>query len=82
MFFILGSRESLVKTPAHVDLEKISSMEGSELVDLIKHYATENEALRKENADLFNSRDMLTRDHEMVCRENERLLKKLENMNL
>nr|CAH7745181.1 unnamed protein product [Callosobruchus chinensis] len=41
----------------------------------------ENEALRKDNEDLFLSRDLLQRDHEIVCRENERLLKKLEEVN-
>lgn len=50
-----------------------------ELVDLIKHYAADNEALRKENFDLFHSRDLLMRDHQIVCHENERLIKKLEN---
>ena len=53
-------------------------MDSIELIDLIKHYAVENEALRKENSDLFHSRDLLMRDHGLVCRENEKLLKKLE----
>ncbi|XP_072156923.1 kinesin-like protein KIF12 isoform X2 [Bemisia tabaci] len=70
------------KTPSNIDLEKLSKMKTSELVDMVKHYANENEALRKENADLFQSRDILSRDHAVVCRENERLLKKLEDANL
>jgi len=59
-------------------MEKLASMDSIELVDLIKHYAVENEALRKENSQLFHARDVLMRDHELVCRENERHLKKLE----
>lgn len=70
-----------MKTPPQVNMEKLSQMENSELVDLIKYYAIENEALRKENSDLFHSRDVLIRDHQIVCRENERLHKKLETDN-
>lgn len=40
-----------------------------------------NEALRKENAELHTTREMVMRDQELVCRENERLLKKLEDVN-
>ena len=42
---------------------------------------TENEALCKENAELFTKRELVLRDQELVCRENERLLKKLEDVN-
>lgn len=42
---------------------------------------TENEALRQENAQLFSTREVIMRDQELVCRENERLLKKLEDVN-
>jgi kinesin family protein 12 len=42
---------------------------------------SENQDLRKENGDLFSVRDMLLRDQELVCKENERLLKKLEEVN-
>merc|ERR1719347_2255519 len=41
----------------------------------------ENSDLRRENTDLFSVRDMMLRDQELVCRENERLLKKLEDVN-
>ena len=41
----------------------------------------ENQSLRRENGDLFSVRDMMLRDQELVCRENERLLKKLEDVN-
>lgn len=69
--------------PAHprVDLEKLAELEGQELVELVKHYMKENDALRKENSELFSTRDILIRDQELVCRENERLLKKLEDVN-
>lgn len=70
-----------LRTPPSIDLEKIAEMDGAELADLVRHYATENEALRTENAELFASRDLLFRDQELVCRENERLLKKLEDVN-
>lgn len=70
-----------LKTPPNFDLEKIASMEGTELAELVRHYAKENEALRKENAELFSVRDLLVRDQEIVCRENERLLRKLEDVN-
>lgn len=77
----LGNRREL-RTPPNIDLEKIANMEGSELAELVRHYATENEALRRENEELFAIRDILIRDQELVCRENERLLKKLEDVNL
>ncbi|XP_025201494.1 kinesin-like protein KIF12 [Melanaphis sacchari] len=70
-----------VKMPPNMDMDRLIQMDPKELVDLVKHYANENEALRRENAELFNSRDLLQRDHEIVCRENERLLKKLEDVN-
>ncbi|XP_077532007.1 kinesin-like protein KIF12 isoform X2 [Haemaphysalis longicornis] len=45
---------------------------------LLHKYMTENEALRVENATMHHMREMLVRDHELVCRENERLQKKLD----
>lgn len=71
----------MLPTPPRVDLEKLVDLDGQELADLVKHYMTENDALRKENAELFSTRDILIRDQEIVCRENERLLKKLEDVN-
>ncbi|KAM7310664.1 kinesin-like protein KIF12 [Ixodes scapularis] len=44
---------------------------------LLHKYMTENESLRVENATMHHMREMLVRDHELVCRENERLLKRL-----
>lgn len=64
-----------------VDLDRMTDLEVGEIIDLIRLYVAENEALRTENTELFNTRDMILRDQEVVCRENERLLKKLEDVN-
>lgn len=64
-----------------VDLERMTELEANEIIELVKLYIAENEALRAENSELFNTRDMILRDQEAVCRENERLLKKLEDVN-
>ncbi|XP_077508252.1 kinesin-like protein KIF12 [Amblyomma americanum] len=45
---------------------------------LLHKYMAENEALRIENATMHHMREMLVRDHELVCRENERLIKKVD----
>lgn len=71
----------IIATPPQIDLEKLPELEGPQLVELVKLYAAENEALRKENMELFISREIFLRDQELVCRENERLLKKLEDVN-
>ncbi|KAK9295571.1 hypothetical protein QLX08_010135 [Tetragonisca angustula] len=68
-------------TPPVVDLDKLSEMEQPELSQVIHAYITENEALRRENAELYATREQVIRDQELVCRENERLLKKLEDVN-
>ncbi|KAJ3661534.1 hypothetical protein Zmor_005927 [Zophobas morio] len=77
----LPTERRLIITPPHVDLEQLAKLEGPQLAELVRLYMTENEALRRENSELFSSREMLQRDHEVVCRENERLLKKLEEVN-
>lgn len=69
-------------TPApKIELDKLAELEGSDLADLVKLYMKENEALRAENSELYSTREMVLRDQEIVCRENERLLKKLEDVN-
>lgn len=68
-------------TPPPVDLDKLAELESSELSKLLRSYITENEALRRENAELYSTREQVMRDQELVCRENERLLKKLEDVN-
>lgn len=80
--FILSiSEKRILVTPPHVDLEKLADLEGSQLAELVHIYIQENEALRAENVELFASREILLRDQDLVCRENERLLKKLEDVN-
>ncbi|XP_055854033.1 kinesin-like protein KIF12 [Episyrphus balteatus] len=64
-----------------VPLERLSELEGSDLADLVKLYMQENETLRQENSHLCTIREIIMRDQEIVCRENERLLKKLEDVN-
>ncbi|XP_012235666.2 kinesin-like protein KIF12 isoform X1 [Linepithema humile] len=73
--------ERIPVTPPPVDFDKLAEMDTSELSQLIHAYITENEALRRENAELYATRDQVIRDQELVCRENERLLKKLEDVN-
>lgn len=69
-------------TAPKVDIERLAELENNELSELVKLYMTENHDLRRENNELFVARDSLLRDQEVVCRENERLLKKLEDVNL
>lgn len=71
----------IIPAAPSVDLDRMSELEIAEIIELVKLYVTENEALRSENTELFNTRDMIMRDQEVVCRENERLLKKLEDVN-
>lgn len=80
--YYLQSREDRrTATPPQVDLEKLSELEQAELTQLLRAYIDESEALRRENAELYATRDQVIRDQELVCRENERLLKKLEDVN-
>ena len=75
---------SYLATPAtmkKIDKRRLDELDSSTLVELIKDYMKENQELRRENMDLFSVRDMMLRDQELVCRENERLLKKLEDVN-
>lgn len=66
---------------AQVDIDKLAELDNNELSELLRSYINENEALRRENAELYTTRDHIFRDQELVCRENERLLKKLEDVN-
>lgn len=45
--------------------------------DLLNSYMQQNEGLRAENAQLHQQRERLIHDHELVCRENDRLRKRL-----
>lgn len=78
--FESGDRSSAIVTPK-IDVERLAELENNELSELVKLYMTENQALRQETNELYLTRDGLLRDQETVCRENERLLKKLEDVN-
>lgn len=78
--FESGDRSSAIVTPK-IDVERLAELENNELSELVKLYMTENQALRHETNELYLTRDGLLRDQETVCRENERLLKKLEDVN-
>ena len=65
----------------NMDLENIFHQKKLYIFLILQDYMSENQDLRKENGDLFSVRDMLLRDQELVCKENERLLRKLEEVN-
>lgn len=65
----------------NLDEKQVTELDGTQLVELVKLYMLENQSLRTENSELYTVRDMILRDQEIVCRENERLLKKLEDVN-
>ncbi|XP_022647869.1 kinesin-like protein KIF12 isoform X1 [Varroa destructor] len=49
---------------------------------MVTKYMQENEELRAENAEIHRIREILIRDHEAVCRENERLQNKLRDLEI
>ncbi|XP_072949569.1 kinesin-like protein KIF12 [Epargyreus clarus] len=67
-------------TPS-IETNKLYQLPQPELVELVQLHMEENSALRQENSELFVVRDQLLRDQELLSRENERLLKKLEDVN-
>ena len=67
-----------ISTPTSSGRKKLEDLDSSTLVDLIKDYMVENEELRRDNYELMAVKDMIMRDQEMVCLENERLIKKVE----
>lgn len=77
----INQGRKLIPAAPLVDLEHMTDLESTQIIELVRLYVAENEALRAENSELFNTRDMILRDQEVVCRENERLLKKLEDVN-
>ncbi|CAH2263165.1 jg24007 [Pararge aegeria aegeria] len=68
-------------TPPPIEANKLYQLPQKELVELVQLHMSENSALRQENTELFVVRDQLLRDQELLSRENERLLKKLEDVN-
>lgn len=77
----IHDRSNAVVIVPKVDVDKLAELQNNELSELVKLYMSENQALRHENNELYLARDILLRDQELVCRENERLLKKLEDVN-
>lgn len=76
-----NDRSTAIVMAPKIDVERLAELENNELSELVKLYMTENHALRHENNELYSTRGFLLRDQETVCRENERLLKKLEDVN-
>ncbi|KAL3857944.1 hypothetical protein ACJMK2_012569 [Sinanodonta woodiana] len=50
------------------------------LYEMLQEYMVENEALRSDNADLQNLRETQKRDQQILYRDNERLLKRVEDL--
>ena len=67
-----------INTPKSSGKKKLEDLDSNTLVDLIKDYMIENEDLRRENYELITVKDMIMRDQEMVCLENEKLIRKVE----
>lgn len=79
---ILPWPEALGPPPVAGDTSRLAEVAPEDLAKMAEHFLAENEALRRENSELFSTREALLRDQELVCRENERLLRKLEDVNL
>lgn len=60
-FFMLWNKveKHIPVTPPDVDLDKLAKLESSELSQLIRAYVIENEALRRENAELYVTREQV-----------------------
>ncbi|XP_052753169.1 kinesin-like protein KIF12 isoform X1 [Galleria mellonella] len=69
------------RTPTRIEPNKLYQLPQTELFELVQLHMEENSALRNENTELFSVRDQLLKDQELLSRENERLLKKLEDVN-
>ncbi|KAI2796745.1 Kinesin- protein 12 [Blomia tropicalis] len=57
-------------------IDKVDDKDGH----LLNKYMHDNEVLRVENVQLNLQRHRLIRDHELVCKENERLMRKLNSL--
>ena len=74
-----GRRPSEAKLA--IDKERLQELKTGELIELLQEYMGNNTALRDENLDLHTLRDALMRDQDVIIKENERLLRKLEEIN-
>ncbi|XP_041349657.1 kinesin-like protein KIF12 isoform X4 [Gigantopelta aegis] len=52
----------------------------SGLNEMLQEYMVENEALRGENSDLHSTRDRIRREQQLLYRENEKLMKRVEEL--
>lgn len=64
-----------------INIQDITKLDNNQLIELVQLYAEENEAIRKENAEQYSIRFQLLQDQEIISRENERLIRKLEDVN-
>ncbi|XP_064106219.1 kinesin-like protein KIF3A isoform X4 [Macrobrachium nipponense] len=63
-----------------VDKEKLASLDNAELINLVQQYMIQHESVMRENKELQAVTEALARDQDLVCKENERLLRKLEDV--
>ncbi|KAF4527002.1 hypothetical protein B566_EDAN001549, partial [Ephemera danica] len=68
---ILPWPEALGPPPVAGDASRLAELAPEDLAKMAEHFLQENEALRRENSELFSTRESLLRDQELVCRENE-----------
>ncbi|XP_075744834.1 kinesin-like protein KIF12 isoform X2 [Rhipicephalus microplus] len=78
-------RQQLLNGGGQLHLSNVLAVGGEPSDDgdekaLLHKYMAENEALRIENAAMHHMREMLVKDHELVCRENERLIRTLDGL--
>ncbi|KAK7087618.1 hypothetical protein V1264_021644 [Littorina saxatilis] len=52
----------------------------SGLYEMLQEYMVENENLRAENSEMHSTRDRIRREQQLLYRENERLMKRVEEM--
>ncbi|XP_074641456.1 uncharacterized protein LOC141899193 [Tubulanus polymorphus] len=69
--------ESPSKSPPQSSATK---QEQSSLYDMLQEYMVENETLRKENTELVNFKNRSRRDQEQLAHDNERLSRRLEDI--
>ncbi|CAL4173048.1 unnamed protein product, partial [Meganyctiphanes norvegica] len=74
---LLNSRQMSFR----IEKDKIETLDKQELLDLVHNYMNEHDNIRKENKELQVVTTALVRDQDLVCKENERLLRKLEDVN-
>ncbi|XP_068215192.1 kinesin-2b-like isoform X4 [Palaemon carinicauda] len=63
-----------------VDKDKLASLDNGELINLVQQYMIQHENVMRENKELQAVTAALARDQDLVCKENERLLRKLEDV--